>query len=403
MSAHAATPAARRGGVYATPAGRALAIAVAALLAATLLGLVLLWPAGGEDGGRAPAGLLAETLPATVVSTDLVPCGPVDQECLRATAELDGGQRATLTLGPVGTRDVGAGDEIRLQRNPLPEGVEPGPGFEPYTFVDFDRRAPMLVLAIAFAVAAVLLARWRGALALLGIVLSVGLVVAFLVPAISDGASPVLASLVGALAVMFVTLGLTYGASPQAAAAALGIGLSLLLATLLGELLTSVAHLDGASSDLAGQLRADEPGLSLRGIVVASMVVGALGVLADTAVSQVSTVMALRRANPRQAPAQLYREAFVVGRDHLAATIHTLVLAYVGAALPLLLIIEASDAGLVAAITSQELAEPVVATLVGALALIVAVPLSTLLAAHLLHRVPVSALPEDGHAHAHAH
>lgn len=388
--------------VYATRAGRALAIAVAVLLAATVVGLVALWPTG-DHAVRDAQGRLAPTLAATVAGVDTVPCGPVDQDCRRLTISVEGGDAARLVLGPTTAPPfVEAGDRIRVTRTPVPEGVEPSAGLQPYTWHDFDRRTPLLLLGIAFAIAAVLLARWRGLFALLGVALSVLLVVAFIVPAILDGDSPVLVSLVGALAVMFVTLALTYGAGPQAAAAALGIGLSLLLATLLGELITDVAHLDGSQNDLAGQLIADQPGLSLRGIVVAGMVVGALGVLADTAVSQVSTVMALRRADPAAGPRKLYREAFVVGRDHLAATIHTLVLAYVGAALPLLLIVELSGGGWVSALTSQELAEPVVATLVGALALIVAVPLSTLLAAAVLVRVPVSALPDD-HGHAHAH
>lgn len=402
MSAHAVTAAARRGGVYATPAGRALAGAVGLLLLATVVGLIALWPSGDPRADGQGAGRLAPTLAATVAGVDTVRCGPVGQECRRLTVSVSNGDAARITLGPVDVSpDVQAGDRIRVERTPAAAGVEPGPGFQPYTFRDFDRGSPLLILGVVFALAAIVVARWRGLLALAGIALSVLLVVVFLVPAILDGSSPVLVSLVGALAVMFVTLALTYGVGPQAAAAALGIGVSLLLATLLGELLSGVAHLDGSTSDLAGQLRAERPGLSLQGIVIAGMVVGALGVLADTAVSQVSTVMALRRANPAFGPRRLYREAFVVGRDHLAATIHTLVLAYVGAALPLLLIVRASDAGFAAAITSQELAEPVVATLVGALALVVAVPLSTLLAALLLHRVPVAALSDGAHAHAH--
>lgn len=402
MTARAAPSDARRGGVYATPAGRALAVAVGALLAATIAGLVALWPSGDGAAKRDAAGRLAPTLAATVAGVDTVPCGPVGQDCRRLTISVEDGERARLTLGPVDVSpDVEVGDRIRVERTPVAEGVDPGPGFQPYAFRDFDRGGPMLALGIAFALAAVVVARWRGLLAVAGIALSVLLVVVFLVPAILDGSPPVLVSLVGALAVMFVTLVLTYGVGPQTAAAALGIGVSLLLATLLGALLAGVAHLDGSTSDLAGQLLADSPGLSLQGIVIAGMVVGALGVLADTAVSQVSTVMALRRANPAYGPRRLYREAFAVGRDHLAATIHTLVLAYAGAALPLLLIVRASDAGFATAITTQELAEPVVATLVGALALVVAVPLSTLLAALVLHRVPVAALPDADHAHAH--
>jgi uncharacterized membrane protein len=129
------------------------------------------------------------------------------------------------------------------------------------------------------------------------------------------------------------------------------------------------------------------------------MVIGALGVLADMGVSQASAVMALRRANPALGPRQLYKEAFAVGRDHLAATIHTLVLAYVGAALPLLLVLQSARAGLFDAVNTQDVAEPIMATLVGSIGLIAAVPLTTGLAALLVARVPADALPHEHHTH----
>jgi uncharacterized membrane protein len=233
-------------------------------------------------------------------------------------------------------------------------------------------------------------------LALVGVVLSVALVVVFLVPAILAGSDPVLVSLVAALAVMFVTLLLTYGPGAQSLAAALGIGLSLLLAAVVGRVIVSTAHLDGRT----GELPVSSLGVSLQGIVLAGMVVGALGVLTDMAVSQASAVTALRAADPQLGPRALYRGAFAVGRDHLAATIHTLVLAYVGAALPLILVLRDAHVGLTDALNGQIVAEPVVATLVGAIALVAAVPLTTALAALLVARVPATALDaRHGHAH----
>ena len=127
-------------------------------------------------------------------------------------------------------------------------------------------------------------------------------------------------------------------------------------------------------------------------MILAAMLIGALGVLADTAVTQASAVMALRRAAPGYDAGRLYREAFVIGRDHLSATIHTLVLAYAGAALPLLLVLRAGGVAGVDAVNGQSVAEPIVATAVGCFALIVAVPLTTGLAALLVARIPVDAL-----------
>jgi uncharacterized membrane protein len=255
----------------------------------------------------------------------------------------------------------------------------------------------MLWLAVALGVLAVVVARWRGLLALLGVGLSLVLVGAFLIPAILAGSDPVLVSLVAALAVMFVTLLLTYGVGAQSLAAALGIATSLLLAAVVGHAMVGAAHLDGRGGELPLYALG---GVSLQGIVLAGMVIGVLGVLTDMAVSQASAVMALRQANPELGARALYRGAFAVGRDHLSATIHTLVLAYVGAALPLLLILSAGHVGPTDAINSQIVAEPVIATLVGALALVAAVPATTALSAVLVARVPAEAL--HGH-HGHAH
>lgn len=196
---------------------------------------------------------------------------------------------------------------------------------------------------------------------------------------------------------MFITVGLTYGVTPQSAAATL----SLVLAATVGTLAVHAARLDGRSSDLATVLSQVNGRLSLQGIVLAGLVLGALGVLADMAVTQASAVMALRRSNPLLGARRLYQEGFAVGRDHVVATTHTLVLAYAGATLPLLLVLQSARVGTVDGLNVQDLAEPIVATLVGAMALLVSVPLTTGLAALVVSRLPATALPVAGHAHHH--
>jgi uncharacterized membrane protein len=378
-------PALLRSELLATSSGRLLAAAAGALALLTVVGLVALWP-GHLPGGRQEA-FGGPTVGARVTASRTVRCpGPTTQRCRRLTVHVDNGRTATLDLGPVtATSALEPGDRVRVQPN--------GAG---YGYVDVDRRAPMIWLAVALGVLAVLVARWRGLLALLGVALSIVLVVTFLVPAILAGSDPVLVSLVAALAVMFVTLLLTYGPGAQSLAAALGIGLSLLLAAIVGHAIVGEAHLDGRT----GELPISTLGVSLQGVVLAGMVIGVLGVLTDMAVSQASAVTALREANPGLGARELYRGAFSVGRDHLAATIHTLVLAYVGAALPLILVLRDSHVGFADAVNGQLVAEPVVATLVGAIALVAAVPLTTALAALLVARVPTQALAmHHGHAH----
>ena len=391
--------------LHRTRAGLALILLAAAITIATVAGLIALWPAHAAKSGEGTGTSLA----ATVASAAIHPCDAAPSvACRFVTVRLgegrDKGKTTHITIGPVKTKPALApGDRVRVDRVPLPTGAAAaalGPHPERYAFIDFDRRGSLLWLGLAFCALVLIVARWRGLLAILGVGLSLLLVTKFVVPALLAGSSPLLVSLVGALAVMLITIVLTNGIGAQSLAAAVGIATSLLLAGLLASVYVHTAHLTGLSSDLAAVLLQSPGSPSLQGVVIAGMVIGALGVLVDIAVSQASSVMALRRANPNLGALALYRGAFVIGRDHLSATLHTLVLAYAGASLPLLLVIQASHAGFTDALNSQDIAEPIVSTLVGSIGLIAAVPFTTALAATLVSRVPVAALPE-GHGHTH--
>jgi len=166
-------------------------------------------------------------------------------------------------------------------------------------------------------------------------------------------------------------------------------------------LAVDAARITGLSSEEATLLEARARGeLSIGGLVLAGVVIGALGVLDDVTISQASTVLALRRADPRLRPGRLFSAAMAVGRDHLGATVNTLVLAYAGASLPVLLVFAGQGTTIGQALTREAVAEEVVATVVGSIGLVAAVPLTTALAALLATRVPPGALPA---AHAHAH
>jgi uncharacterized membrane protein len=388
--------------------------AVGLLLVATVIGLIALWPSGEaklssvpgtESSTGASQAFGGASLPATVDSSSIVRCpGPVAQECRQIRVTLhdgpDNGQATTITMGPTPSSPaVSAGDKIRVVHVEAPPGAR-STNVQPYQFADFDRHGSLIWLAVGFALLVLVLARWRGLLALVGLGLSLLLVVKFLIPAILAGSSPFLVSLISALSVMFLMLALTSGVGVQSLAAALGIAASLLLASLLGLIYVHVAHLNGYTSELSTLLTNFNVHVSLEGIVIAGMVIGAVGVLADMAVTQASAVMALRRTNPSLTARQLYREAFTVGRDHLSATINTLVLAYVGASLPLLLVIHSAAVTTGDAINTQDIAEPIVATLVGSIGLIASVPLTTGLAAVLASNVPPEAVrAHAGHAH----
>jgi uncharacterized membrane protein len=366
---------------------RAFTLVAAALAVATLGGLVLLWP--GEVDSQIAQGIAVESETATVERVEEGACaGFSGQDCQLATARIETGpetgKEVEVQLGGGGLDpDVDPGDKVRLAKAP-----EPPPGSEAvagtgYTLYDFERRGPMLLLAGVFVLVVLAFARWRGALSLAGLAVSLALVLVFVVPAILDGKEPLLVAVVGSLAIALITIPLAHGLGPKSLAALLGTAASLVLTALLALLFTNLTHLTGLASEEAIFLQVGNADVSLQGLLLAGMVIGALGVLDDVTISQASTVLALRRADITLGFRRLFGMALNVGRDHVSATVNTLVLAYVGAALPILLLFSAADLGVSEAANLEVVAKEIVATLVGSIGLIVAVPMTTALAALL--------------------
>lgn len=385
---------------------RPFAFATGAVALATLIGLLLLWP--GDPETVLNAGLSAPTDLAEVRNVEFGPCPPPQPgSCGRAEILIQSGPKTgssgSLPLGStVLDPKLEAGDKIRVQQVEIPPPAPGGEASTGYTFSDFERRSPMLWLAIAFVVLVVAFGRLRGALSLVGLAASLGLVVLFIVPAILDGSPPLLVAVVGSMAVMLLTIPLAHGLGPKSLAAALGTAVSLLLVAGLAYLFTELTSLTGLTSEELTLLEVNDVIVSFEGLLLAGMVIGALGVLDDVTVSQASTVVALRAANPRLGFSELYRRANDVGRDHVSATVNTLVLAYVGASLPVLLIFASGQLGIVEALNVELVAKEIVATLVGSIGLIAAVPITTALAARLALGLRGDEL-ELAAAHGHVH
>jgi uncharacterized membrane protein len=342
---------------------------------------------------------------ADVQQVTAQPCSrPQGVNCRQLVVEiLEGrtkGTIQTLTVGEDGA-DPGtleSGDRVVVAqgRNPLtrfPTGE--------YYLVDTGRSGTLALLFALFAVGVAVLGRWRGVMSLLGLGLSLLVVTGFIVPALLDEKPALLVALVGSLAVMVATITLAHGTGAKSMAAILGTGAALILTVALASGFTDLASLTGFTSDEALAVRLADREISLRGLATAGMVIAALGVLDDVTVSQSSTVMALRRANPALSLRRLFSEAMEVGRDHVSATVNTLVFAYVGASLPLLLYFSVGDLPLRDALDREEVAQQLVGVMVGSLGLLAAVPLTTGLAALLARVVPADVLPEEPHAHGH--
>ena len=379
---------------------------IAILLAvATAIGMAVLWP--GDTPSGVGESIVVDSEAATVERVNQFSCQSLGTDtCGRVTVRLDSGpdegRKTSFQIGVGGLDpDVDVGDKVRVVENAVAPGVESVRGQE-YSLTDFERRRPMLLLALLFGGLVVILARLRGILSLVGLGVSLAVVLVFMVPAILDGKSPLAVAVVGSFAVMLTTIALAHGTGAKSLAAMIGTALSLVLTIALAVLFVDLTHLTGLSSEESLFLQTSETGLSLDGLLLAGMVVAALGVLDDVTISQSSTVLALRGANPRQGFRELFGRAMSVGRDHVSATVNTLVLAYVGASLPLLLIFSSSTLSFSDAVNLELIAKEVVATLVGSIGLITAVPITTALAAVLARRIPHEQLAGEQHA-GHSH
>ena len=379
-----------------------LALALVLTAAATVIALISLWSTKPAPAGGASPQHLER---ATVESATRVDCrAPGRFECARVSVRLrsgpDKGGLAAFTIGETrADQRLSVGDRIRVYRLELPEGAQlGGRPIDEYGFSDYERHRPLAILALVFCGLVIAAGRWRGFRALLGLGLSLLIVIEFIVPSILDGNSAVGVALAGALAVMFVTIPLAHGLGAKAFAAMLGTASSLALTALLATFASDAAHLTGLASDEATYLQALTGDISLHGLLVAGMIIGALGVLDDLTVTQASTVLALRNANPQLTGGQLFRRALDVGHDHIAATVNTLVLAYAGASLPVLLVFSIGGTPFLDAINTEAVAAQIVAMIVGSIGLIAAVPVTTAIAALIADRLPPAAL-----AHAHQH
>jgi uncharacterized membrane protein len=387
-----------------TGAGR-LALGIVVLTAIVVaVGVAVLWPGDRAQGFRSTT--VGSVEGAEVLAVDDA-CGE-GAGCQRVAIEVTSdtahrGERGSLVLsGVTAAPRIEPGDRLRVARL-LPDDQSAQTDFaanRTYTFIDFERRLPLGLLAVAFAGLVVLLGRLHGLRALLGLGVSIVVLLVFVVPAIYAGERPVAVAIVGALGVMLATIVLSHGIGIKSAAAILGTTASLMLIAGLAVAAVGVAHLTGTSIGEASLLRSSGETLSLEGLVLAGMVIGALGVLDDVTVSQASTVIALHRTDPSLGLRRLVARALEVGRDHLGATVNTLALAYAGASLPLLLVFQARDAAIGDAINAEPVATAVAAAIVGSIGLLLAVPVTTLLAGILVRALAADQLPDE-HAHVH--
>ncbi|MEU2772658.1 YibE/F family protein [Streptomyces sp. NPDC007162] len=390
----------------AAPVSKHLRKVIAAILipftAAVVVGLVVLWPGGAPPHERTGVGFDRQTQAATVAKVVSVSCKSVNasgggstgdiptteggsgkQEdggtCKKATVRVDTGKDKGRTfteiVQPDQSRQLHQGEKVVVAYEPsAPKDLQ-------YSVTDVNRKFPMALLAGIFAFAVVVVGRLRGVMALVALAVSFMVLTLFILPAILQGSNPLLVAVVGASAIMLIALYMCHGLSARTSVAVLGTLVSLCLIGLLGSEFIDWAALTGNTDDNTGLIHGLYPSIDMSGLLLAGVIIGSLGVLDDVTVTQTSAVWELHEANPTMGWRGLYRAGIRIGRDHIASVVNTLVLAYAGAALPLLLLFSIAQSSVTTVANSELVAEEVVRTLVGSIGLVASVPVTTLLAA----------------------
>jgi uncharacterized membrane protein len=362
-----------------------LVATVVSLALLTAGGLAWLWPRNPPTVDLGEFGFASAVVRAEVTDAVDGPCSfAPDLDCHRVTFQIKEGADA----GSIATQEFDVstsaprfapGDGVVL--NVVPEA---DPRFR-YQYADRDRRAVLIGLGMLFALAVVGLGRLRGVAALVGLAASVAVLVAFIAPAILVGHSPVLVAAVGGSAIALLTLYLAHGWSPLTHVAVIGTYTSLALTLALSSAFSALARFSGFGSEEAFFLTFVE-GVEIRGLILAGAVLGAIGALDDVTVTQASAVFELRRLSPSAPSGVLFASGLKVGRDHIASTVNTLLLAYAGASMPLLLLFTLSELPLGVIANSEVVATEIFRTLVGSIGLVASVPLTTWLAAQAAGR-----------------
>lgn len=386
-----------------------LAGVLVAAFVATLVALAVLWPTGPAPtpgpGFKQSQSMAADAVNGTVIdhrqgpcsSPDVgrvfegeprpatpqpVPLGTIADEpvCELSIVELtsgpDVGKRTLLSSsGLPGESTLATGDAITLATNTDGDTTT-------YTLLDMERsQAIWLWIAVAV-ILIVAIGALRGLLGLVGLVLTGLVVFGFLIPALLRGTDPTAVAMAAGAAILFPVLFLVHGVNWKSASALAGTLAAMALAAVLGNVAVDTSQLRGLGNEDNLLIHLYLPEVSVPGLLMAGFIIGALGVLNDVTIAQSSTVHELFLASPESSARSTFAAALRVGRDHIASMVYTLVLAYLGTALPLAMLLSVSDRPLMQALSSDVVATELIRSAIGAISLVLAVPITTFIAAH---------------------
>jgi uncharacterized membrane protein len=286
-----------------------------------------------------------------------------------------GGRRA---LDPNGF--LRAGDRVLVSETR--EG-----GVRRYSVEEIVRLPALLPLAIVLLAALLAVARLKGLAAITGLAASIAVFLLAIVPALQRGGDPLIASLVGAAGVVTVSVFVVHGVNWKSLAALVGTLLGLAVICVVAVIGLMTLRLTGLGSEEQIFLAVGTDGrIDMPRLVLAGVIVGSLGALVDMCVGQASATMELAAVDPSQRPAELYRSALNVGKDHIGSLVNTLALAYFGGALPLVLLLSLGFQPLSVALNSEVIVESILTVLAASIGLVLCVPVTTAVAVLFVQR-----------------
>jgi uncharacterized membrane protein len=370
------------------------------LAAATLL---LPCAASAQSAGNAPE----QSLEAQIVSIQPTMCGSDNHACqaltLRGLTAPFLGKEIHTTLDPNDFQsghaaDLKPGDKLVVDSQMVN-------GQTNYIVSDLVRRPILNWLLLLFCVCLLLVGGFGAIRSLLGMAVSFLILFFAIFPLILAGWPPLLVSFAGSVAIMASTFTITHGWNPKMWSALLGTCLSLVLTVALAIGFTGWARIWGLADENNVFLLDSLPHLDTRGLLLAGVIIGTLGSLNDVTISQASAVFELKSANPAMTRRQLYQSALRIGRDHISGAINTLVLAYAGASLSLLLLLASSSntESWSILINRETFATEIVRTLVGSIGLLLAIPFTNFFASSFAARLSPSILKRMPASHSHPH
>jgi uncharacterized membrane protein len=283
---------------------------------------------------------------------------------------------SNLGGGRVGFEEFVVGDQVKLNVSHIQDGE---------TFYNIEghvRKYGLINLLIVFILVVLVVGRLWGALSLLGLGISFLVIFKIILPLILAGTQPVIAAVLGACLIVPTTFYISHGFNKKTHVGVISTVIGLVITGFLAVYFVDATHLTGFASEEAGFLDVEKQGaVDIKGLLLAGVMIGLLGILDDVTVGQSSAVKQLKEADPKMNWRQLFHHGMEVGQDHISSMVNTLVLVYSGSALPLLLLFFTSGRGFLEVIELELIAEEIVRMLVGSIGLILAAPLATLLAA----------------------